>query len=91
MGPPCTRRRKKKRKNEEEELDSDCSTPKAERYQIPEMKTCPPAPKKSRRMLFPPPSPANYKRTPHQIPFFLSPDIDLFFYFALRGTAIPPL
>ncbi|KAF7804090.1 Cyclin-dependent protein kinase inhibitor SMR13 [Senna tora] len=40
--------------NKEEEVDvvcssSGCSTPKAKRFRIPELLTCPPAPKKRRK------------------------------------------
>ncbi|KAL8527514.1 hypothetical protein ACS0TY_005382 [Phlomoides rotata] len=84
----CRRRSKRKKKNEEEEewVQSDCSTPKAERYRIPEIKTCPPAPKKKRRIIHPPRYNSNVRTS--QIPFFLPPDIDLFFYFALRGISV---
>ncbi|GER38358.1 acid phosphatase/vanadium-dependenthaloperoxidase-related protein [Striga asiatica] len=60
---------------------SICSTPKAERFRLTEMGTCPPAPKKTIRVRL---KNCSLKRTVH-MPFFVSPDIDLFFYFALRG------
>lgn len=96
MGGSCCRRGKRRRssipKKELEQCSSGgglvdaCSTPKGERYRIPEISSCPPAPKKRRMLLFPPPPNNSNSTTPHQIPpFFLPPDIDLFFYFALRG------
>nr|GMD67428.1 cyclin-dependent protein kinase inhibitor SMR9-like [Ipomoea batatas] len=65
--------------------DDVCSTPKAERFRIPAMDTCPPAPKKRRVMTsWPPPSLRRSSNAP-PIAFFAPPDIELFFYFALRG------
>ncbi|KAL0390812.1 UNVERIFIED_CONTAM: Cyclin-dependent protein kinase inhibitor SMR9 [Sesamum calycinum] len=58
---------------------SGCSTPKAERFRIPEIKTCPPAPKK-RRMV----TSCSSSRT--SISFFAPPDIELFFNFALCSS-----
>ncbi|KVH90792.1 hypothetical protein Ccrd_007196 [Cynara cardunculus var. scolymus] len=49
-----------------------CTTPKAQKYQIPEILTCPPAPKKRRLV-----SSCTLRRTP--ISFFDPPDIELFF------------
>ncbi|KAL3620394.1 hypothetical protein CASFOL_035306 [Castilleja foliolosa] len=57
-----------------------CSTPKAERYRIPEIETCPPAPKKRRMST----NNCSLKRT--SISFFSHPDIELFFNFALCGV-----
>ncbi|KAI3461103.1 hypothetical protein Pfo_017766 [Paulownia fortunei] len=65
--------------NVEMSSSSACSTPKAERFRIPEVKTCPPAPKK-RRMVT---SCSLRPRT--SIAFFAPPDIELFFNFALCG------
>ncbi|KAE8731620.1 putative heteroproteinous nuclear ribonucleoprotein [Hibiscus syriacus] len=48
-----------------------CSTPKAKRFRIPEIDTCPPAPKKRRSL----PSNCPLRRTP--IAFFAPPDIEL--------------
>ncbi|CAH1428938.1 unnamed protein product [Lactuca virosa] len=56
-----------------DELSSiGCTTPKAQKYQIPEISTCPPAPKKRRLV-----SSCTLRRTP--ISFFDPPDIELFF------------
>ncbi|GFP87025.1 hypothetical protein PHJA_000846300 [Phtheirospermum japonicum] len=64
---------------------SVCSTPKAERFRIPEISTCPPAPKKTRIVR----NNCSLKRTEAPaVPFFASPDIELFFYFALRGIQV---
>ncbi|XP_030521139.1 cyclin-dependent protein kinase inhibitor SMR9 isoform X1 [Rhodamnia argentea] len=60
---------------------SNCSTPKAQRFRIPKIETCPPAPKKRRVM-----SSCCLQRRP--IAFFAPPDIELFFFFALRGISI---
>ncbi|OVA10243.1 hypothetical protein BVC80_1173g3 [Macleaya cordata] len=54
-------------------------TPKAQRFQIPKIESCPPAPKKQRLVSYC----SSSSRAP--IPFFASPDIELFFYsFALN-------
>lgn len=55
-----------------------CSTPKAKRFQIPEILMCPPAPKKKRKVV----SNCLSQRTP--IAFFAPPDLELFLFFALR-------
>ncbi|KAL7126894.1 hypothetical protein ABFS83_14G217000 [Erythranthe nasuta] len=60
---------------------SPCSTPKAERYRIPKIETCPPAPKKRRIV-------TNCSLNKTSIAFFASPDIDLFFNFALCGVPV---
>ncbi|GMN26300.1 hypothetical protein TIFTF001_001262 [Ficus carica] len=58
-----------------------CSTPKGRRFRIPEIRTCPPAPKKQRVI-----SNCSIQRTP--IAFFAPPDLELFFYLALRGISV---
>ncbi|KAE8735520.1 hypothetical protein F3Y22_tig00000340pilonHSYRG00549 [Hibiscus syriacus] len=60
---------------------SPYSTPKARRFRIPEIDTCPPAPKKQRVL-------SNYslQRTP--IAFFAPPDLELFFFFARRDISV---
>ncbi|KAJ7964096.1 Cyclin-dependent protein kinase inhibitor SMR13 [Quillaja saponaria] len=60
---------------------SDCSTPKAQRFRIPEILTCPPAPKKQRVL-----SNCSLHRSP--IAFFAPPDIELFFFFELRDIPV---
>ncbi|XP_057954116.1 cyclin-dependent protein kinase inhibitor SMR9-like [Malania oleifera] len=60
---------------------SGCSTPKAQRFRIPEIVTCPPAPKK-RRVL----SNCSLQRSP--IAFFAPPDLELFFFFALQDISV---
>ncbi|PIA48373.1 hypothetical protein AQUCO_01400764v1 [Aquilegia coerulea] len=73
-------------KNEDKEVQdssgfevssSDCSTPKAQRHQIPKIVLCPPAPKKRKIV-----SPCSSLRSP--ISFFAPPDIEHFFYFAVH-------
>lgn len=61
---------------------SGCSTPKAQRFRIPEIVTCPPAPKKQRVLI----SDCSFQRSP--IAFYAPPDLELFFYFALRGISV---
>ncbi|KAK9273311.1 hypothetical protein L1049_018118 [Liquidambar formosana] len=60
---------------------SGCSTPKAQRFRIPEILTCPPAPKKRRVV-----SNCALQRSP--IAFFAPPDLELFFFFALRDISV---
>lgn len=59
--------------NEEDICSSVCSTPKGKRFRIPEVLTCPPAPKKRRVM-------PNYSSKKSPIAFFASPDIEFFFF-----------
>ncbi|KAJ6670805.1 CYCLIN-DEPENDENT PROTEIN KINASE INHIBITOR SMR13 [Salix viminalis] len=56
---------------------SACSTPKAERFRIPEIQTCPPAPRKQRMV-----SGCSLRRRP--IAFFAPPDLELFFFCSLQ-------
>ncbi|ONI13858.1 hypothetical protein PRUPE_4G249800 [Prunus persica] len=60
---------------------SACSTPKGQRFRIPEIVTCPPAPKKQRVI-----SNCLFRRSP--IAFFAPPDLELFFYFANGGISV---
>lgn len=76
-------------KNETEEdricsSKSGCCTPKAKRYRIPEVLTCPPAPKK--RRVTPSPACSSINKSP--IALFASPDIDLFFFSALKNVSV---
>ncbi|KAK8474747.1 hypothetical protein V6N13_010646 [Hibiscus sabdariffa] len=61
---------------------SPCSTPKAQRFRIAEMDTCPPAPKKRRSL------PSNYSLPTTPIAFFAPPDIDMFFFCAFRDISV---
>ncbi|KAH9610380.1 hypothetical protein KSS87_001043 [Heliosperma pusillum] len=61
-----------------------CSTPKSDRYKIPEIVTCPPAPKKPR--VSPSINCLIQKRRP--ITFFAHPDLDKFFMFSSRDNII---
>lgn len=56
-----------------------CSTPKAQRFKIPEILSCPPAPMKRRAT-----TKCSSKKSP--IVFFAPPDIELFFFFAFRDN-----
>ncbi|KAK9673644.1 hypothetical protein RND81_12G181000 [Saponaria officinalis] len=55
-----------------------CSTPKSEKYKIPAIVTCPPAPKK------PKVSSSNCFLHKRPITFFVHPDLDKFFMFSSR-------
>uniref|UniRef100_A0A2K1ZX84 Uncharacterized protein n=1 Tax=Populus trichocarpa TaxID=3694 RepID=A0A2K1ZX84_POPTR len=55
-----------------------CSTPKAQRFKIPETLSCPPAPMKRRVT-----TKCSSKKSP--IAFFASPDIELFFFLAFHN------
>lgn len=54
-------------------IASPCCTPKAQRFRIPQIETCPPPPKKQRLL-----SNCSLRTTP--IAFFAPPDLELFFY-----------
>ncbi|EXB53129.1 hypothetical protein L484_006949 [Morus notabilis] len=58
---------------------SGCSTPKAERYKIPELLSCPPPPKK--RKVAP-----SFSSNRSPIAFFAPPDLGLFFFFAFLNS-----
>lgn len=58
---------------------SGCSTPKAERYKIPEPLSCPPPPKK--RKVAP-----SFSSNRSPIAFFAPPDLELFFFFAFLNS-----
>ncbi|KAI3823237.1 hypothetical protein L1987_04670 [Smallanthus sonchifolius] len=72
--PRTTLKKKKLQEtNKVDEISSiGCTTPKAQKYRIPVVLTCPPAPKKRRLV-----SSCTLRRTP--ISFFDPPDIELFF------------
>ncbi|KAJ8751265.1 hypothetical protein K2173_016446 [Erythroxylum novogranatense] len=59
---------------------SACSTPKAQKFRIPEIATCPPAPKKQRFVS------NRLRRRP--IAFFAPPDLEAFFFFAFRDISV---
>lgn len=61
--------------------NSACSTPKGQKFKIPEISTCPPAPKKQRVL-----SNCSLRRSP--LSFFAPPDLELFFYVALRDVSV---
>lgn len=56
--------------------NSACSTPKGQKYRIPEISTCPPAPKKQRVV-----SNCSLRRSP--LSFFVPPDLEHFFLVTL--------
>ncbi|CAN8288310.1 unnamed protein product [Cochlearia groenlandica] len=57
---------------------SGCCTPKSKKSRIPEMLTCPPAPKKLKMA-----QNIALKKRKRQIAFFANPDIELFFVISL--------
>lgn len=61
--------------------DDGCTSPKAKRFRIQEVLTCPPAPKKKRRVM-----PSCSSNT-SLLAFFASSDIELFFSSALRNVS----
>lgn len=78
-----------KRSNDEMEDNNNnniCSTPKAERFRIPEIKTCPPAPKK--RRIFDSSSSSCHSLRRNPVTFFAPPDLDLFFFIALGDIPV---
>lgn len=86
---PSIKELSKINENEVDEDDNDvstssggCSTPKAQRFRIPEIMTCPPAPKKQRVVS----DCSTFRRSP--IAFYAPPDLELFFYFALGGISV---
>ncbi|XP_042499907.1 cyclin-dependent protein kinase inhibitor SMR9-like [Macadamia integrifolia] len=60
---------------------SGCSTPKGQRFRIPDILSCPPAPKKRRVA-------PNWSSPRSPISFFSPPDLELFFFFALRDISV---
>ncbi|TKY57455.1 hypothetical protein E2542_SST21903 [Spatholobus suberectus] len=66
------------------DMDSDvavCSTPKGQKFRIPEVSTCPRAPKKPRVL-----SNCSLRRSP--LTFFAPPDLEVFFCVALRDLPV---
>ncbi|WVY96380.1 hypothetical protein V8G54_028531 [Vigna mungo] len=66
-------------KGEEDDHNEEdiCSTPKGKRFRIPEVSTCPPAPKKRRVSIT-----CSSKKSP--IAFFSSPDMEIFFFSPIK-------
>lgn len=58
-----------------------CSTPKGKKFQIPEISTCPPAPKKQRVL-----SNCSLRRSP--LAFFAPPDLEIFLCVALPDVPV---
>lgn len=67
--------------NGEDILVSGCSTPKAQRFRIPEMSSCPPPPKKRRVSSTTSSCVSNLS----PMNFFAPPDIELFFFLAFQN------
>ncbi|KAI4385380.1 hypothetical protein MLD38_003414 [Melastoma candidum] len=68
---------------EEVTTGDGCSTPKAERYKIPVVGTCPPAPKKRKPRCW-----SQGRKGRKQRPYFASPDLEAFFLHALGGISV---
>eukprot|EP00268_Persea_americana_P019083 TRINITY_DN19768_c2_g1_i1.p1 TRINITY_DN19768_c2_g1~~TRINITY_DN19768_c2_g1_i1.p1 ORF type:complete len:135 (+),score=18.33 TRINITY_DN19768_c2_g1_i1:134-538(+) len=64
----------------QDNISIGCSTPKAQRFRIPEPLSCPPAPKKRKVALHCSPDKSS-------IPFFNPPDLELFFFLAFRNIS----
>ncbi|GKV51016.1 hypothetical protein SLEP1_g57693 [Rubroshorea leprosula] len=62
---------------EESSVAGDCSTPKGQKFRVPEMLSCPPAPMK--------PQFCSNRKKSSQIAFYAPPEIELFFYSAFRN------
>ncbi|WCJ36887.1 Cyclin-dependent protein kinase inhibitor SMR9 [Euphorbia peplus] len=77
LAPPSTVEHNLKIDHHQFDLEaSTCSTPKAQKFRIPKIETCPPAPMKQRVI-------PSCSLTRRSIAFFAPPDLELFFYFAL--------
>ncbi|RDX97988.1 Cyclin-dependent protein kinase inhibitor SMR13, partial [Mucuna pruriens] len=83
---PESRKQETSSTEKKRKMDSDvavavavaaCSTPKGQKFRIPQVSTCPPAPKKPRVL-----SNCSLRRSP--LTFFAPPDLDIFFCVALR-------
>jgi hypothetical protein len=61
-------------------VTTGCSTPKAQRFRIPEMSSCPPPPKKRRVS-----SSSSCVSNLSPMNFFAPPDIELFFFLAFQN------
>lgn len=73
--------------NEEDICSSVCSTPKGKRFRIPEVLKCPPAPKKRKITTTTTiTSSCSSKTKRSSIAFFASPDIELFFFSAIKSS-----
>ncbi|KAK7289703.1 hypothetical protein RIF29_03555 [Crotalaria pallida] len=61
---------------------SACSTPKGQKFRLPEISTCPPAPKKPRVLS------SNCSLRRSSLSFFSPPDLEQFFFVALRDVSV---
>lgn len=66
--------------NIHESSGDGCSTPRGRRHRIPDIVTCPRAPKKPRVSL--------RCSSGRKIAFFSPPELEVFFFFALRGVLV---
>ncbi|KAE9614692.1 hypothetical protein Lal_00036205 [Lupinus albus] len=63
-----------------------CSTPKGQKFRIPKVSTCPPAPKKKPRLLS---SNCTLRKSPLQL--FAPLELDIFFSIVLPEVSVPSL
>ncbi|GLT96057.1 hypothetical protein SLE2022_137060 [Rubroshorea leprosula] len=70
-------KRKENTAGEDSSVASGCSTPKGQKFRLPEMLSCPPAPMK--------PKFCSKRKKSSQIAFYAPPEIELFFYSAFRN------
>ncbi|KAK2653227.1 hypothetical protein Ddye_013083 [Dipteronia dyeriana] len=71
-----------------QDINGGCSTPKGERFRIPEILSCPPAPmKKTSTTTSSKSSKRSTSSSSSPIPFFAPPDIELFFLFAFQNVS----
>ncbi|CAL0307336.1 unnamed protein product [Lupinus luteus] len=92
------RRNLKKKQSKKQEISTDISascivsevaevsTPKGQKFRIPEVSTCPPAPKKKPRILS---SNCSLRRSPLQL--FAPLELEIFFSIALPEVSLPSL
>ncbi|RWR72671.1 cyclin-dependent protein kinase inhibitor SMR9-like protein [Cinnamomum micranthum f. kanehirae] len=62
--------------------NSICSTPKGQKFRIPELLSCPPAPKKKRRLTL------GCSSQNSTVSFFRPPDLEMFFLLALHDISV---
>lgn len=58
-----------------------CSTPKGQKFKIPEISTCPPAPKKQKVL-------SNFSLRRSPLTFFAPPDLEIFLCVALQDSPV---
>ncbi|TXG70449.1 hypothetical protein EZV62_005384 [Acer yangbiense] len=69
-----------------QDINDGCSTPKGERFRIPEILSCPPAPMKKTSTITSS-SKSSKRSSSSPTPFFAPPEIELFFLFAFQNVS----